>query len=500
MKYFYRYFLPLLLITLFGSGTVFAQKRQKRHQLRLIEESMPVLQTEQTDTFIVTVRDLDELLQSLPEPKIKPTAVNKSFVPKVFSGYHYLRGHKFKVPEMLPYEMLTTTTMDTTILLVDIFDVNDNTVSEQVVEIEPVEEEKDTPQYDILIPGKLPDWLFNSMSSYRFQEDFLYQYLIDNPMAIEYAYWDLPIPPTLYPDDYSFKGYIKRLNLPEVNLDNAVIPETELKKKHWLHTVGSLLQFSQAFVSPNWYQGGNNALALLFNFNWGVQLNQVYHPNILFQSNLSYKLTLSSTPKGSLHKYIISDDVLQYNLNTGLKAFKKWYYSLNMLFKTQLLQNFEENSYKTTASFLSPGELNIGLGMAYTHENKPKTFQITATISPLSYNLVTCISNKIDHNLYNISQNRKTKSEIGSNLELNMKWAMSSNVSYKTRLFAFSDYNYFLGDWENTFSFQINRFLSTQIYVHLRYDTSSEKNTSWKTFMMREILSFGLSYTFSTKP
>ena len=142
----------------------------------------------------------------------------------------------------------------------------------------------------------------------------------------------------------------------------------------------------------------------------------------------------------------------------------------------------------------------MGIGMTYSYQNKYKTFQFNATISPLSYNLKTCISDYVDHEQFNISPNKKFKNEIGSNAEINMTWDITSNISYKTRMFLFSDYSYFLSDWENTFSFSINKFLSTQIYVHLRYDTSAESLTSWKKFMMREILSFGLSYTFSTKP
>lgn len=201
-----------------------------------------------------------------------------------------------------------------------------------------------------------------------------------------------------------------------------------------------------------------------------------------------------------MHKYTISEDILQYNLNTGIKAYKKWFYSFNLLFKTQLLNNYEENSDVRKAAFLSPGDLNMGLGMAYSTQNKKKTFQLTATISPLSYNLKTCISKYVDHNQFNISPLKKTKSEIGSNAELNMTWNITSNISYKTRLFLFTDYSYFLGDWENTFSFAINKFLSTQLYVHLRYDSSAESVAKWKKFMMREILSFGLSYTFNSKP
>ena len=328
----------------------------------------------------------------------------------------------------------------------------------------------------------------------------MYNLMVEKPSTIDYSYWDLPVPPRLLDDDVTFSGYIRRLNLPELDPEKAVLPEETLRQIHWLHGIGAAMQFSLAYVSKNWYQGGNNHLALLFNFYWNVQLNQVYHPNLLFQSALSYKLGLNSTPQDEVHSYSISEDVLQYNLNTGLKAFKKWFYSLNLQFKTQILRNYEQNSMKRKASFLSPGDFNLGLGMAYSHQNEKKTLQLTATVSPISYNLKTCITDKIDHAQFNISPGRHSRSEIGSNGEFNMLWKITPNIDYRTRVFLFTDYDYFLGDWENTFSFAINKFLSTQIYVHMRYDTSTDMSTSWKHFMLREVLSFGLSYTFSTKP
>ncbi|MCH5236579.1 MAG: DUF3078 domain-containing protein [Muribaculaceae bacterium] len=471
--------------------------------LALVEDSLAAVKE-------IQVAEPEDLFLSLPKPVVNRKIVNRSFIPRVFSGYRKL--HKFHPDFLHPnhYDGLSVMTYDSTLMMVDeVIEVlpNENesmfpdltyliSREEEVVEV-PVPTDK--PE-NVIIIGEMPHWLSQALTTNRVQEDLLYSYLIDNPESIEYSYWDLPEPPELPDDDVRFITYIRRLNLPDVDPEAVIIPATEIKRKYWLHKVGAQLQFSQAFVSPNWYQGGNNYLALLFNFDWNVQLNQVFHPNLLFQSNLSYKLALSSNPKGNLHKYTISEDALQYNLNVGLKAFGNWYYSYNLLFKTQLLNNYEDNSMVRTASFLSPGDLNMGLGMAYNHQNKLKTFKYTLTISPLSYNLKTCISDKINHEIYNISPNRKVRNEIGSNLEFNMDWSITANISYKTRLFLFSDYHYFLSDWQNTFSFDINKFLSTQIFLHMRYDTSADKNTGWKTFMMREILSFGLSYTFSTKP
>ena len=81
-----------------------------------------------------------------------------------------------------------------------------------------------------------------------------------------------------------------------------------------------------------------------------------------------------------------------------------------------------------------------------------------------------------------------------------MTWQAMSNISMRTRMFAFTDYTYFQGNIETTWDFAINKFLSTQVYANLRYDSSSDFNLSkWHHWMLKEILSFGLTYTFSTK-
>lgn len=352
-----------------------------------------------------------------------------------------------------------------------------------------------------LTPGWLPDWLRKAMTQKRIMQNLMYATMVTCPDAIEFAYWNLPEPPRLPEEDHSFTAFIKSLNLPEISEEDTKIATATVAHRHWLHNATAGVQFSQAYVSANWYQGGNNYLALLLNALWDVQLNNVYHPNVMLQSTVSYKLGINSTPPDSYHKYSISEDLLQWNFKTGLKAFRDFFWSYNLMFKTQLLRNYESNSDLRTASFLSPGELNMGLGMTYNYTNKYKTLKIGVSLSPLSYNLKTCIDNKIDPTKFNIEPGHKAHSEIGTNLEVNAEWSLTPDISCRNRLFAFTDYSYFLGDLETTWNFQLNRFLSTQIYAHLRFDSSTELTGSkWKHWMLKEILSFGLTYTFSTKP
>ena len=343
------------------------------------------------------------------------------------------------------------------------------------------------------------DWIVEEKLQLQSKLDYVYLDMVTNPKHIDYAYWNLPVPPEMPPED-PFLGVMGRKTL-FVNTKIDLPVENDIQKKHWIHTLNTGLQFSQAYLSKNWYQGGNNYLALLGNFYWDVLLNEVYHPKMMFESTVSYKLGLNATEDNPYHKYSISEDLFQYNMKFGYKAAHHWYYSFTTQFKTQFLRNYATDSDTRIASFLTPSNLTLGLGMTYTKQNKGKTIQFNASLSPLSMNLKTAIDRWVDHTQFGIPQDARTNIEFGSTGELTFNWKMADMVTYKTRLFLFTDYKESNADWQNTFEFQFNRFFSTQLYFNLRYDSTADIALApgWKRWMLKEILSVGLSYTFSTK-
>lgn len=329
------------------------------------------------------------------------------------------------------------------------------------------------------------------------------QYMINNPQEVRYNESLLPEPPKKFRavvDPAIAKIVITEVPVSEQTLVAEV--NTDFKRRNWLHDFNSLLQFSQAFVSPNWYQGGNNNINILLGLNLDIKLNPAFYPNLLFENSFSYKLSLNGAPEDEVRTYSISEDLLQFTSKFGYKAARHWYYSVNALLKTQILNNYKINTKdELTAAFFSPGELNVGLGMTYSYNSPGGKFSFNVAISPLSYNLKTCFSNRLDVEKFGIKLGRHTANEIGSSLEAKMTWQMRSNIKWTSRLFAFTDYGYVQGDWENTISMSVSKFLSTQLYFHLRYD--SQKGAEilegrWRDWQLKEILSFGLSYTFSS--
>lgn len=325
-------------------------------------------------------------------------------------------------------------------------------------------------------------------------------FIVNCPESVRFDEAHLPEPPRKFEatvDPETAKIVIAELPVKEAPKQQM---EVTFNRRHWLRTFNSSVQFSQAYVSPNWYQGGNNNINVLVNLFYNVKLNPAFHKKFLFETTFQYKLGMNDAPNDSLRNYSISEDLFQWNLLAGYKASKYWYYSTNVSFKTQFMRNFKSNTHDLKGAFLSPGELNVGVGMTYNYANPKKTFTMDASISPFSWNMKTCIDHRMNETSYGIKEGHKTVSQYGSNAEGKLYWAISENINLRSRLFVFTNYDYAYGDWENTLSFNINRFLSTQIYVHMRYDTKTPAcdDEDWHKFQLKEILSFGFAYKFSS--
>lgn len=344
------------------------------------------------------------------------------------------------------------------------------------------------------------EWIERSQSVENRTARMLQNFMVNHPELVHKNIAFMELPPKKYygtvnPSDHS-------IEIREVVIDAPEKIEVEVDKKHWLKNFTASLQFSQAYISPNWYQGGNNNLNVIANIVYNVKLNPAYHPNLLFESTMQYKLGINSAPDDTIRSYSISEDLLQLNATFGIKAVNHWYYSLTGQFKTQLFTSYASNTNNMTSSFLAPAELNLGLGMTYSYASPNKKVTLDASISPLSYNMKMCIKpdRELSHATFGIKPDRTCNINIGSSAEVKFAWKIMDNITYSTRLFLFTDYDQFEADWENTLSMSINKYLATQIYVHVRYDTTTPDipDSNWKKLQLKEILSFGISYKFST--
>ncbi len=344
-------------------------------------------------------------------------------------------------------------------------------------------------------------WLTKAHRQWRRVNEVRHNMMIENPHLVRLNEDMLPKPPeqvVVEPDPSATE-----LTVPTgiVNGEQfKPVDRREMKIHNWLHTFTGSLQGTQAYISSNWYQGGENNLNLLADLQWDCNLNQKFHPNWLFNNTLHYRFGIATAKGDSLRKYSINEDNFQFNSQLGFKAVKNWYYSATLLFKTQLFKNYITNTHDLAAAFLSSGELNVGLGMTYNYKDKEGYKVFNLSIAPLSYDMKICrdIVN-IDPTKFGIEEGHHLKHSFGSTVEMKFEWKITPSINWKTRFYAFTDYKTVQGDWENTFLFLVSSHLSTQIFTHLRYDKSRPRSEDWKYWQFKEILSFGLTYKFATK-
>ncbi len=267
-----------------------------------------------------------------------------------------------------------------------------------------------------------------------------------------------------------------------------------LKPNFWKHSVYSSLHFTQNYISDNWAQGGESTNALVSEFR--LEANYDDKQRVQFDNKLELKLGFVTAPSDTVHKYRTNADLFRLSSKLGVKAFKDWYYTLGAEFKTQLFPNHKTNSDDLISSFLSPAQLDVTLGMDFKKSTKNLTLSLLG--SPLAYNFIYIGNDKIvNPSSFNVEEGKSVAHLFGSKFEGNIDWKILPNLSWISKLTYFTTYDKVIANWENTFEFKFNRFLSTKIFVHNRFDdgvTLTEENDSY--FQMKEMLTFGLTYSW----
>lgn len=117
-------------------------------------------------------------------------------------------------------------------------------------------------------------------------------------------------------------------------------------------------------------------------------------------------------------------------------------------------------------------------------------------INPANYTRYSVASNKVDPTKFNIEEGHKVKNQIGSRIESTLKWKLMQNLTWESRFSYITDYKKVQSEWENTFSFAFNRYFSTKLFIHGRFDDAVAREEGDSYFQLQEQLSLGLSYTW----
>ena len=267
-----------------------------------------------------------------------------------------------------------------------------------------------------------------------------------------------------------------------------------VKPNFWKYTAAASMQFSQHGISDNWYQGGESTNALNSELRMTANYNDKLK-KVQFENSLEIKLGFITAPSDTVHNYKTNADLFRLNSKLGIQAIKNLFYTLSGEFQTQFFSNYKTNTNDLISTFFSPANLKLSLGLDY--KLKKNEYDLSILGNPFSWRYVYLVNDRIvNPSQFNVEAGRRRASLFGSEITANITWKIRDNLTYRTKFDYFTTYEKVIMNWENTFEFQFNRYLSTKVFLHGRFDdgvTLTDDNRTY--FQFKEMLTFGLSYT-----
>ncbi len=274
----------------------------------------------------------------------------------------------------------------------------------------------------------------------------------------------------------------------------AVVPTgiVVTKPNFWTFKGDGFLQFLQNYVSENWYKGGESNYSAV----GAVTLEMNYNDKdkYTWENKLEMKLGFQTSRSDTVHKFKTNNDLIRLTSKLGIQASKKWYYSLQVLAYTQFAKGFKANNPNVYSDFFSPFDLNVGLGMEY--KLKALDGKLTGTLNflPLAYNLRYVGRSDLFDSFG--TKGHHTLHEFGAQFTGDVQWKIVDQVTWKSRLYAYTSYKRALIEWENQIEFKVTKYISANLFLYPRFDDAAKRDDDHGYWQFQEYSSLGLSYNF----
>ena len=290
----------------------------------------------------------------------------------------------------------------------------------------------------------------------------------------------------------------------DINFVEAIAPElveadtvpvvVDVKKPNfWSYKGDYFLQFLQNYVSSNWYKGGESNYSMVGSAT--IEANYNNKQKVKWDNKLEMKLGFMTSKSDSLHEFKSTEDLLRLTSKLGLQASKKWYYTLQMIAYTQFARGYKSNDPVLYSDFMSPFNLNVSLGMDYAVEAFDKKLKGSVHLAPIAYNY-RYVGRRALGTRYGLKEGNRSMHEIGSQFTVDLEWKFSDNINWKTRLYGFTSYKRAELEWENTFTFKLSKYISTNLFIYPRFDDGATRLDDHGYWQLQEYFSLGFSYSF----
>lgn len=283
--------------------------------------------------------------------------------------------------------------------------------------------------------------------------------------------------------------------VPETPVEPTTVPvEVMIKRPNfWTFNGDYALQFLQNYVSGNWYRGGESnysALASLV-----MQANYNNKQKLKWENRLELKYGLQSSRSDSLHSFKSTEDLIRLTSKLGLQATKRWYYTVQFIGNTQFSRSYRSNDPKVYSAFVAPLNINLSIGMDYSVDWMNHRLKGNFHLAPLAYNMKYTRMLELSRRL-GIEDGRHFLHDFGSEFTVDLEWKMMESLTWKTRLYGYSTYKRTELEWENTFTFRFNRYISSRVFIYPRFDDGVRRDDHYAFWQLKEFASIGFQYSF----
>ena len=231
----------------------------------------------------------------------------------------------------------------------------------------------------------------------------------------------------------------------------------------------------------NWAAGGENSWAGKAFANFSL----VYHKTRFEQKLVgAFAFGISRFADKRIEK---QDDKIDLTYSLSLNSKTQWNLSTVATFNTQFANGYKyPNDSTVISTFFAPAYLVLSAGCSYKTKNE--RFQVF--MSPLAGKVTFVLNQDLaDQGAFGVKRGyydqdgnwipgENIAPAIGVNVIINYKQPIGKNITYTTMLNAFYNYLERRDDdrlrldvnWENTVNFVITRYITTILFVHLKYD------------------------------
>lgn len=276
----------------------------------------------------------------------------------------------------------------------------------------------------------------------------------------------------------------------EVEDRNDVLRAIRELRSPWRRELTLMVQVTQNYVTPNWYQGGSTSFAAL-----GIAKGQVSYirERFTWENFFEWRMGGSTVSADSLHKMNTTDDLFKIYSKANFRIVPKLFSSLSAELDTRLLPTYKSNSMDLKSAPFSPLRFNMAVGLDY----KPVP-GLSLSVSPISYKVIHVMDTaRVTVTDYGLKEGQQTQHNFGSSLRLEYVWKPVREVALETKFYMYTNYQDVELDLEVNCDFIINRWLSARLTVHPRYDTSViMEGDEHAKIQFRELLSIGFAHKF----